>query len=64
MFVAKDSVFLKREFISNKSSGRNIHLEIVQDDEEQQTQQQDMDDVDDEMIRFEGPRPQIIQEPE
>ncbi|KAB5537788.1 hypothetical protein DKX38_015321 [Salix brachista] len=65
VFVARDSVFLEREFFSNKSSGRNIHLEIVQDDEEQQTQQQeDMDDVDDEMITFEGLGPQIIQEPE
>ena len=35
VFVARDSVFLEREFISNKSSGRNIHLETVQDDEEQ-----------------------------
>ena len=34
VFVARDSVFLEREFISNKSSGRNIHLGTVQDDEE------------------------------
>ena len=29
VFVARDSVFLKNKFISNKSSGRNIHFEPV-----------------------------------
>ena len=31
VFVARDSVFLEREFISKKSSGRNVPLEEVQE---------------------------------
>ena len=59
MFVARDNVFLEREFISNKSSGRNIHLEPVHDEEKQTQQQDDIDDVEDELMVLEGqgPRP-------
>ena len=35
MFVARDCVFLENEFIFKKTSGRNIHLEETQDDEQQ-----------------------------
>ena len=47
MFVARIMTFGKRVY-SNKSSGRNIHLESVQDDV-QQTQQADINDVEDKL---------------
>ena len=50
VFVARDSVFLEREFVSKKSSGRNIHLEEVQDEQQTQQHQTDIDDVDEEIL--------------
>ena len=37
MFVAREGVFLERECLSQKPSGRNISLEEVQDDQPQIT---------------------------
>ena len=44
VFVARDSVFLEREFVSKKSSERNFHLEEVQDKQQTQQHQSDIDD--------------------
>ncbi|KAB5521242.1 hypothetical protein DKX38_025561 [Salix brachista] len=52
------------KYLEDKRNG-TVSSTSVQDEEEQQTQQQEhMDDVDDEMITFEGLGPQIIQDPE
>ena len=57
MFVARDSVFMEKEFISKKSSGRNVDLEEVR--EKQQTEQQeDMDHSMSETMYFEDLVPQ------
>ncbi|KAL0413308.1 UNVERIFIED_CONTAM: hypothetical protein Sradi_1532500 [Sesamum radiatum] len=37
VFVARDGVFLESQLLSEKSSGRNIHFEEVQDDQPQIT---------------------------
>ena len=44
MFVARDSVFLEKDFFSKKSSGRNVQLDEIQ--AEQQTDQDgNLDDM-------------------